>query len=154
MIDKEKYFEEHIPYNLGILLAHYKNTKKPWTQDQNILRAMLVGSLVKGRLFLEVLGITYSETEGKLVPKLKGKLDNIYSTDLGGDMIIIDTLDNATKELLYKYLYITNKAEAHFTTDRPYDNSVIHPAILKIASLVKIYIYKDRKFPLELPNNE
>jgi hypothetical protein len=53
----DEYFEKHLPYRTGILLAHYRMTRVPWTGDLGRLNACFIAALVTGRLFLNVLGV-------------------------------------------------------------------------------------------------
>ena len=55
----EEYFNEHLPYRNQVLLAH-KNLcdKGPYNGDPAILRACFEASLVTGRMYLNMLGIS------------------------------------------------------------------------------------------------
>jgi hypothetical protein len=149
---KDKFFKDHLPYNIGILLAHYINTKKSWQGDKYILQSMFVGSIIKGRLFLETMGVTYSKSNGLVIHNRND--DTVYARHLDGKEIDIDKLDENTCNLLYDFLFLTNKAEAHLTSlediERVNRQHIIHPAILKILELVKEHIYDNREFPEEI----
>ncbi len=53
----DEYFRDHLPYRVGILLAHYKMTRPSQTDGHAFLNPCFEASVVTGRLFLNVLGI-------------------------------------------------------------------------------------------------
>lgn len=139
---KKHILEEDIPYSLGIMNAHSKHTQTSWTGDQNILRAMFVGSLIKGRLFLEFLGVTI-DNRGFLKAKSNYRNDDISIEHLGGTMVKLDALTDIEQEIIRKFLISTNKHEAHLTPpEEENDLDHITPAFRIINQLLAKHLPK------------
>jgi hypothetical protein len=136
---KNHVLAKDIPYSLGILNAHSKYTSKPWTGDPDILRAMFVGSLIKGRLFLELLGVCVNKNK-ELKRKERYLEDDIRIEDLGGTTVDLETLQTQEKEILAKFLISTNKHEAHLASPENDDLEHIKPAILLINQLLRKHL--------------
>jgi hypothetical protein len=100
----EEYFDKHLPYRTGILLAHYRMTRGPWTGDPGMLNACFVSALVTGRLFLNVLLDRYSP-----------RPTDVTVDDLGGVLIDPATLPKAERDLFLHFLIMADQAAAHFT---------------------------------------
>lgn len=81
----EEYFKHHLPYRIGILLAHYNMSRQSWHGDLAQLNACFVASLVTARMFLNMLGVG-KDSDGELCafkPRKKNS-DDIMVDDLGG----------------------------------------------------------------------
>src|SRR5258708_34167412 len=63
----EEYFATHLPYRTRILLAHYRVTRAPWHGDRAQLEAAFEASLITGRMYLNVLGLSKNRQD-VLVP--------------------------------------------------------------------------------------
>lgn len=134
----DEYFEKHLPYRTGILLAHYRMTRKPWTGDVGRLNACFVASLVTGRLFLNVLGV--GKKGGKLC-RFVGQDDDVNAEDLGGKFIDLATLPPGDEALFIGFLKMADKAAAHFTMPMYHDWSKTHDVILRIHHYLKVNVY-------------
>src|SRR5689334_5241638 len=93
-IDINEFFEKHLPYTTGIMLAHYKMTEggnKEWTGDPAQLNACFVASLVTARLYLNFLGL--GKCKGVLAPYPQDpNSDDVSVTDLGGVLLTLKDL--------------------------------------------------------------
>lgn len=149
MIDPEKYLNEHLPYSIRILLAHKKLTNKVYEADKDILEAVFVGSLIKGRMLLEVIGITIKRNGKALRDKECKEGDgNINAAHLGGKIIKCSDIIEIEKMELLHFLIATNKYEAHLT-DQSIDRDLekIKPAVQIILRLIKENIYEPNNIP-------
>jgi hypothetical protein len=145
-----EYFKEHLPYRTGMLLAHYRMTRKSWTGDVNWLNACFVASLVTGRLFLNFLGI--GKENGKPCP-FRSRADDVDAQDLGGKLIDLATLPPGDEALFMEFLKMADKAAAHFTTPIVHDWSKTHEMILRIHHYLKVNLYDHtgRRFEDAIP---
>lgn len=140
----EEYFGNHIPYRVGILLAHYKMTHdragndKSWTGSPGPLNACFVASLVTARAFLNLLGI--GKRKGVLCV-FEPKSNDITAVDLGGICIHPATLPQNEQELIFDFLRMADQAAAHFTTPQAHDWSRTHEVIKLIRGYVKANLY-------------
>jgi hypothetical protein len=143
----DRYFEEHLPYRIGVLLAHYRMTRVPWVGDVGRLNACFVASLVTGRLFLNVLGIGRAKNGGGLAP-YEPKPDDVNAVDLGGVLIDPAALPKTEQDLLLNFLRMADKAAAHFTIPIAHDWGKTHEVILRIHHYLGINLYghTGRKF--------
>src|SRR5687768_12475464 len=121
-IDIDKYVCEHVPYSLEIMLSHdvYKNKYHESAIDDNqILRGVFVGSITKGRMLLEVIGIKlHGNGEIQETPKLsrdKPGEDSpdipVYADNIRGKMADIKYLKEnfpADMEKIRHYLIAAN----------------------------------------------
>lgn len=149
-IDIDKYLKDHVPYSIEIMLSHevYKEKYLPKTIDNNqILRGVFVGSLTKGRMLLEVIGIKL-HTNGRINdnPRITrdkpGEDSNdvpVHADNIRGKMADIAALKNQIPldmEKIRHYLVAANKYELHLTKQRYdrdlklYDQAI--PVILKL----------------------
>jgi hypothetical protein len=112
----EEYFDKHLPYRTGILLAHYRMTRGPWTGDPGMLNACFVSALVTGRLFLNVLGVGKKKGKGGYVlDRYSPRPTDVTVDDLGGVLIDPATLPKAERDLFLHFLIMADQAAAHFT---------------------------------------
>jgi hypothetical protein len=95
-----KYLDTHVPYRLGILLAHYRMTRRPWRGDQAILDACFVASLVTARMFLNMLGIDKDKNGLMCFSPMK---TDVCVDDLGGVLIDPATLAAAEQKLCINF---------------------------------------------------
>jgi hypothetical protein len=133
-----EYFEKHLPYRTGILLAHYRMTRTPWADDVGRLNACFVASLVTGRLFLNVLGIG---KQGQSLAPYKPQVDDVTAVDLGGLNVELTALPIDEQTLLFDFLKMADKAAAHFTIPIAHDWAKAHEVILRIHHYLKVYLY-------------
>ena len=125
-----------IPYSIGIMNAHSRSTVKAWYGDKHVLNAMFVGSLIKGRLFLELLGLKLEDK--KLA--LKHKSSDISIEALGGTRVSLEELSSDQTETLRKFLISTNKHEAHLTSQEHDGLDHIKPGFELINILLKTHL--------------
>jgi hypothetical protein len=150
----DEYFDTHLPYRTGILLAHYRMTHDPstkapigWFGDVGQLNACFVASLVTGRLFLNLLGIGKDST-GKLC-RFNGLPDDVNSEDLGGKFIDLSSLATADEALFTPFIKMADKAAAHFILPMTHDVSKTHDVILRIHHYLKVNLYEHTGRPFK-----
>lgn len=149
-IDIDEYLKEHLPYSIEIMFSHksYKeNYHEKVIDDNQILRGVFVGSITKGRMLLEVLGIKlHADGEIQDTPRVtKDKIGedhnniSVYADDLRGKLATVADLKRDfpnEMENVKHYLIAANKYELHLTKQRydrdleKYDNAL--PFILKL----------------------
>jgi len=149
-IDIDNYLKEHLPYSIEIMFSHHVYKIKYHEKiidDNQILRGVFVGSITKGRMLLEVLGIKlHADGEIQDTPKVTkdkigGDHDNIavYADDLRGKLANVANLKRDfpdEMEDVRNYLIAANKYELHLTKQRydrdlkKYDKAL--PFILKL----------------------
>ena len=135
----DQYFATHVPYRLGILLAHYRMTRKEWKGDPAILNACFVAALVTARMFLNVLGI--GKDKNGLVCFDPFPTD-VCVDDLGGTPIDPATLQPEDQRLFLDFLKMADQAAAHFTTPIAHDWTKTHEVILRIHKHLKVNLYE------------
>src|SRR4051794_19688642 len=133
-----EYLDKHVPYRLGILLAHYRMTRKPWMGGQAILDACFVASLVTARMFLNMLGIG-KDQKGLIC--FDPKKTDVCVDDLGGILIDPATLPAAEQDSFLNFLKMADQAAAHFTTPIAHDWTVTHEVILRVHAHLKTKLY-------------
>jgi hypothetical protein len=136
----DEYFEKHLPYRTGILLAHYRMTRVSWTGDVGRLNACFVASLITARLFLNVLGIGKAKGGVALAPYTP-KPDDVTADDLGGLLIDPVTLPKKEQDLFLAFIKMADKAAAHFTIPIAHDLAITHEAVLRIHHYLTINLY-------------
>jgi hypothetical protein len=129
----DEYFEKHLPYRTGILLAHYRMTRTTWTGDPGWLNACFVAALVTGRLFLNVLGVGKKQAGPNVVlDRFSPKNTDVMVDDLGGLLIDPAARPSSERDLFLNFLNMADKAAAHFTTPANHDWTKTHEVILGI----------------------
>jgi hypothetical protein len=114
----DEYFAEHLPYRTGIMLAHYRMARTPWTGDVAQLNACFIAALVTGRLFLNVVGIGKMRVGDDVVLGRFSPQDaDVMVDDLGGVPIDPAALPLADRDLFLNFLNMADKAAA--TSPRP-----------------------------------
>ena len=78
----DEYFAIHLPYRTRILLAHYRMTRRPWIGDLGQLEAAFEASLITGRMYLNILGISKNRRDVLVRPRIEP--DDVSAVDLGG----------------------------------------------------------------------
>ena len=137
----EEYFKTHLPYRNRILTAHKKICELgSYNGDPAILDACFEASLITGRMYLNVLGI--SKASNTKLSEMKFKNDDVSAEDLGGKLVDIKTLTADEIDLLWNFLIMVDKGAAHLTLPKTQKWQKSHEAIEKILELVKKYIYK------------
>jgi hypothetical protein len=111
----DEYFEIHLPYRTGILLAHFKmrhdpvtGTYVPWTGTRSWLDAGFVAALVTARLYLNVLGIA-KDRKGTTLVSFKEQDDDITVDDLGGRRVSIANIAPADQKMLLSLSWQTRQ---------------------------------------------
>src|SRR5689334_11784210 len=104
----EEYFQDHVPYRLGVMLAHYRMTRTPWTGDVHQLDACFIAALIAGRTFVNMLGVRRKPDTNRLALANVRPTD-IDVTDLGGKTINIAALPPAEVDLLEGFLRMADQ---------------------------------------------
>ncbi|MGB3947633.1 MAG: hypothetical protein WBM13_06595 [Bacteroidia bacterium] len=155
-IDIDKYLREHVTYSIEIMLSHeiYKEKYHQIKIDDNqILRGVFVGSVAKGRMLLEVIGIKLL-TNGQINEAPALERDNlgedsdktpVHADNIRGKMADIISLNSRIPQDMEKvrhYLVAANKYELHLTKQR-YDRDLklYDQAIPVILKLIDEHIY-------------
>jgi len=139
-MDVDKFINIDLNRDLKILLAHYKHHLVLGQKDDDILNAVFVGSLVKGRLLLDMLGIKANSSGGLHFDKEKN--GDINAKSIGGRFASPNDLKNGEENMLCNFLTSVNKAEAHRNGYDQNNDNLIHPSILTILRLVNTCIYQ------------
>jgi hypothetical protein len=135
----EEYFATHLPYRTGILLAHYRMTRAPWHGDRAQLEAAFEASLITGRMYLNVLGV--SKNRHDVLVQSRPQTDDVSAADLGGTSVDIDSLTPADVSLLTGFLKMADKGAAHLTLPMQHPVDQTHIAIARICELIKEHLY-------------
>jgi hypothetical protein len=136
----DEYFKVHLPYRTRILKAHKSLTDRgPYNGDQAILQACFEASLITGRMYLNVLGIS-KNGKGELI-KTNFKADDVTAEDLGGTLVDTNSLSQNDKDDFVNFLIMSNKGAAHLTTPRKHEWDKTHFVIDKIIALLQRHIY-------------
>jgi len=145
----EEYFNEHLPYRNQVLLAH-KNLcdKGPYNGDPAILRACFEASLVTGRMYLNMLGI--SMDKNRLAKKQFRHSDDISAEDLGGRLVDISGIPVPDRDLFVGFLKMVDKGAAHLTLPMNHPWMETHKAIDRIVSYLRKYLYLPTKHDFTL----
>ena len=134
----DEYFEKHLPYRIGILLAHYKMTRVSWTGDAAQLNACFIAALVTARLFLNLLGIGKT---GTTLTAYSPQPDDVIANDLGGKLIDPATLSAGERDLLLGFIVMADKAAAHFTLPMEHDWTKTDEVIKLIHGYLRSNLY-------------
>jgi hypothetical protein len=135
-----EYLDKHVPYRLGVLLAHYRMTRAPWRGDPTILNACFIASLVTARVFLNMLGVGKRRDRSALMP-IRDRDTDVLAHDLGGKLINPATLPSDEQRLLLDFLKMADQAAAHFTTPIAHDWTKTHDVIRHVHSYLKANLY-------------
>ena len=133
-----EYFDDHIHYRLGILLAHYRMTRVKWEGDPAVLNACFVASLVTARLFINMLGIGKA---GAALAPFQPYATDLTVDDFGGVLIDPATLPQAEQDMIFNFLKMADQAAAHFTTPILHDWSKTHDVVLLVMKYLKSNLY-------------
>ncbi len=149
--DPIDYYNDHLPYSIGIFLKHKNLTAGRYRGDVDILNAVFVGSIVKGRMLLDMLGIALNQAKPPQLYRKEPKGDDVCATHLAnGTMVVIDDLSDEDKNALKHFLIAVNKYEAHLTKQEvPRDLDQIKPAYQVILRLVRDHVYKPNNVPFK-----
>lgn len=139
-MDIDKFINIDLERDLKILLAHYKHHEVLGQRNDDILNAVFVGSLVKGRLLLDMLGIKANASGGLNFDK--EKTGDINAKSIGGRFAMLNDLKDGEENMLCSFLTSVNKAEAHRNGYDQNNDDLIHPSILTILRLVNVCIYQ------------
>jgi hypothetical protein len=149
-IQIKEYFSTHLPYRTRILVAHYWMTRKSWTVERGDL-AWLQGcfeaSLIAGRMYLNVLGISKNKHD-QLVPSVF-RDDDLSAEDLGGKLVDLTTLPADDRDLFIGFLKMADKGAAHLTMPMKHPWKETHVAISRICRYLKVYLYDPASETLE-----
>ena len=136
----EEYFSIHLPYRARILLAHYRMTRTSWTGDRGQLEACFEASLITGRMFLNMLGISRNRRGDALIQK-RFRDDEVNVEDLGGKLVDPAKLAAEDATLFRGFLQMADKAAAHFSTPMEHPWQRTHEAISRICYHLKANLY-------------
>jgi hypothetical protein len=131
----ERFYNDHLPYRTGILLAHYRMTRTSYHGNPHQLNACFIAALVSGRVFLNFLGI--AKEKGQLVaikPTVHtgAQGEDVRVEDLGGIPIDFAQMPASGKTLLYDFIVMADKSAAHFTAEMTHPWQRMDDAILCI----------------------
>lgn len=148
-MDIDKFISIDLERDLKILLCHYKNHKTLGLGDDDILNAVFVGSLIKGRFLLDMLGVKSNSNRKLCLGKVRN--GDITAKLIGGRFVLEEDFIDGEEAMLCDFLTSVNKAEAHRNRYDQNNDDIIHPSILTILRLVYICIYKqtDRQIGYE-----
>jgi len=135
----DEYFAIHLPYRTRILLAHYRMTRRPWIGDLGQLEAAFEASLITGRMYLNILGISKNRRDALVPPRIEK--DDVSAVDLGGTPVDLRTLSPADVSLFTGFLKMADKGAAHLTMPMQHPVEYTHIAIVGICELVKAQLY-------------
>jgi hypothetical protein len=141
----ERHFREDLPYRTGILLAHYKMTRKCWTYDRGPAtwpNACFLASLVVGRTYLSMLGIG---KRGNALAPFKAQDTDITFENLGGTLVDVSTLTTDDHDLLLGFIIMADRAGAHFTLRKSHPWERTHEAVEWIHGHLKTNLYDATK---------
>jgi len=144
----DEYFKIHLPYRNRILTAH-KNLCALGAYHGNpaILQSCFESSLITGRMYLNVLGISKKNNS---VDRPNYRPDDLNAEDLGGKLVDLNTLSQTDKDDFLNFLIMSDKGAAHLTLPRRHDWENTHVVIDKIVSLVKTNVYSPTGRPFEV----
>lgn len=114
----KSFFDQHLPYRLGMLRAWPRHIAKSRRPHHALGICCYEASLIASRMFTYFLGISLYRDPQKLrlLPK-KQRPDDVWIDDLGGsrpqDLSLFSPSEVASLALVYRY---TNIASAHLTT--------------------------------------
>lgn len=142
----DEYFSNHLPYRVGIMLAHLKMMEgrrkgrvlpTDWAQVQAAFEA----SLITGRMFLNVLGVTLDKRSQALKPITRFP-DDVGAEDLGGLLLDSTALTPAEADLFAGFLKMADKGAAHLTMPMKHPVDRTHGAIERILHYVRLNLYR------------
>ena len=136
-----EYFTVHLPYRTRVLLSHYWMTRTPWTGDLGQLQACFEASLITGRMFLNMLGISRNPRNDAVIQRKKCRDDEVNAEDLGGELVDLAKLAPEDVTLFCGFLKMADKAAAHLTTPAEHPWQHTHKAIARICHHVKTNLY-------------
>ncbi len=139
-----EYFEKHLPYRVGIMLAHYKMTRPGRTDGHAWLAPCFEASVITGRSMLNVLGVFKRKKTDVLYNKTPSEYgdDDVHANDLGGTFVNVDTLPETDKQLFTRFIRMADKACAHLTTPQPHDWQNTHEAIRRICHYLRLHLFR------------
>ena len=123
------------------MLSHDHHHELLGQEYAEILYSVVVGSLVKGRLFLSILGVKADKTN-KTTSLQNEESGNITAKTLGGRFATETDFKDGEREKLFKFLTSVNKAEVHRDGYDENNDDIIHPCILTILRLINDCIYQ------------
>ena len=138
-MDIDVFYSKDIERDLKILLSHHRHHVSLGQKEDDILNSVFVGSLIKGRLFLDMLGIKAK----------KGGLD--FEVNKGGDINAVklnarfatrSDLLPGEEQMLQDFLTSVNSAEAHRDGYQQNNDSIIHKSIETILRLVNVCLFQ------------
>jgi lipopolysaccharide biosynthesis glycosyltransferase len=138
----EEYFSTHLPYRTRILVAHYWMTRKPWTAERGDvawLQGCFEASLITGRMYLNVLGISKNRHDQLTTSVFRA--DDVSAEDLGGRLVDVATLPATDRDLFVGFLKMADKGAAHLTTPMKHSWEETHTAISRICHYLKVQLY-------------
>ncbi len=138
----KEYFSTHLPYRTRILVAHYWMTRKSWTVERGDvawLQGCFEASLITGRMYLNVLGISKNKNDQLVRPVFRD--DDVNAEDLGGKLVDLTTLPAGDRDLFIGFLKMADKGAAHLTVPMTQPWEETHVAISRICRYLQIHLY-------------
>lgn len=133
----ERFFEVHLPYRIGVLMAHSELGLCPSGSRQN---ACFTGSVVTARVLLNFLGIG---KKGTALERYSSRhADDVSIEDLGGRPVEIDKLAPGDRDLILGFLQMADKATAHSTKERPHQWQSTDSALQLVFDLLRTHLYE------------
>jgi hypothetical protein len=136
----ERYFSIHLPYRLGILVAHQNLCAAGGCNVAGVLNATFVGSVLAGRTLLEIMGVRRDPMKGCL-RQSSARLHDVDAKHLGGTYIDVLNLSSADRSLFEDFLRMADKGVVHFTFPEKHAVDQTHIALDRIRHFVKLHIY-------------
>ncbi|MFA5554545.1 MAG: hypothetical protein WCZ89_06940 [Phycisphaerae bacterium] len=135
-----EYFDKHLLYRNQILLAHKKLCDKgSYEGDPAILNACFEASLITGRMYLNVLGI--SKNKHDILIRNLFRDDDVTAEDLGGKLVDISKIPHTDRDLFVGFLKMADKGAAHLTLPNKHPWERTHKAIDSIVYYLEKYLY-------------
>lgn len=157
MLDKEKFWDDHIPYRISILKAGIKTYKESNDINVGIRNACFVGCAITVRQLINFFGIDVEnkQTCPNLKVFQKGKYNSdVLIKDIDGEMISINDLNPSEKKMLINAFLTGDRAAAHLTdysSKGSYggDSDVVIEAAEFLLEQLRIKLYKiiDKEMP-------
>src|SRR5688572_13372899 len=101
-MNQNTFFDRDLERDLKVFLAHYRHHKSLGQGSDDILNAVFVGSLIKGRLFLDMLGIK-ADSKNQSVKLGQSQSGDITALSIGGRFVTSYDIEGK-ENLLYRFL--------------------------------------------------
>jgi hypothetical protein len=133
------FYSKDIERDIKILLSHHRHHVALGQKEDDILNSVFVGSLIKGRLFLDMLGIK-AKAGGLDFGKSKGR--DINALKLNARFATSSDLLPGEEQMLADFLTSVNSAEAHRDGYQQNNDSIMHTSVETILRLVDVCLFQ------------